>query len=303
MHAYLIMAHKNKEQLIILLKLLDYSENDIFIHIDKKANEEMKNINYQRYCKFSKVYCKSEINIKWGDVSQIQTEILLLKMARKYNKYSYYHLISGMDLPLKSQQQIHKFFDINEGKEFINYSGKDKTAGMLIEDRVKYYWLTKYYDSLPSKKSRAIMHRIDKLQVVVQKLMNIDRLKKKNIKKIYHGAQWFSITDSLAMELINCEKEILEIFKYSYCSDEIFIQTYIKNNNWFKRLYSPKLDNGFKSIERNIDWNRGGPYTWKENDFDELIKSNYLFARKFDQTIDFKIIKLISDYVLTMGKE
>lgn len=37
MHAYLIMAHKNIQQLKILLKLLDYNENDIFIHIDATA--------------------------------------------------------------------------------------------------------------------------------------------------------------------------------------------------------------------------------------------------------------------------
>lgn len=36
MHAYLIMAHKNIEQLKKLLKLLDAPDNDIFLHIDKK---------------------------------------------------------------------------------------------------------------------------------------------------------------------------------------------------------------------------------------------------------------------------
>lgn len=33
MHAYLIMAHKNLEQIKKLMKLLDYSENDIYISI------------------------------------------------------------------------------------------------------------------------------------------------------------------------------------------------------------------------------------------------------------------------------
>ena len=37
---------------------------------------------------------------------------------------------------------------------------------------------------------------------------------------------------------------------------------------------------------RYIDWKRGKPYTWgqKENDFDELMNSPYMFARKFDET-------------------
>ena len=40
------------------------------------------------------------------------------------------------------------------------------------------------------------------------------------------------------------------------------------------------------------------PYTWREEDFEELINSNYLFARKFDETVDSTIIELISDYIL-----
>ena len=41
MHAYLIMAHKNLEQIKKLLKLLDYSQNDIYIHIDTKADDSI----------------------------------------------------------------------------------------------------------------------------------------------------------------------------------------------------------------------------------------------------------------------
>ena len=37
-HAYLIMFHQNIEQLKILLHLLDYELNDIYIHADKKLS-------------------------------------------------------------------------------------------------------------------------------------------------------------------------------------------------------------------------------------------------------------------------
>lgn len=32
---------------------------------------------------------------------------------------------------------------------------------------------------------------------------------------------------------------------------------------------------------RLIDWHRGGPYVWKKRDYDELVQSDKLFARKF----------------------
>lgn len=66
MHAYLIMAHKNVEQLKKLLKLLDATDNDIFLHIDKKASHLMKNINSQKICTKSSVVCVPSIDVKWG---------------------------------------------------------------------------------------------------------------------------------------------------------------------------------------------------------------------------------------------
>lgn len=38
-HAYLIMAHNNFYILEKLLRLLDDSRNDIYVHIDKKVSE------------------------------------------------------------------------------------------------------------------------------------------------------------------------------------------------------------------------------------------------------------------------
>ena len=36
-----------------------------------------------------------------------------------------------------------------------------------------------------------------------------------------------------------------------------------------------------KSAMRKIDWERGKPYTWRNKDYDELVQSDMLFARKF----------------------
>ena len=58
----------------------------------------------------------------------------LLKAAIKGN-YDYYHLISGMDLPIKTQKEIHEFFENNKGKEFIHF-GTNEDA----RKRCQYYW-------------------------------------------------------------------------------------------------------------------------------------------------------------------
>lgn len=49
--AYLIMAHNNPSQLEVLLKLLDNSENDIYLHIDKKKYRHRYNCVESSYIK------------------------------------------------------------------------------------------------------------------------------------------------------------------------------------------------------------------------------------------------------------
>jgi len=64
-HAYLIMAYNNWHQLGMLLHLLDYEENDIYLHIDKKSH----NVPYRvlrESCKKSNLTIFSLVKVFWG---------------------------------------------------------------------------------------------------------------------------------------------------------------------------------------------------------------------------------------------
>ena len=50
------MAHKNLEQIKKLLQLLDYPENDIYIHVDAKADTVVRLFDYTSCCTKSKVF-------------------------------------------------------------------------------------------------------------------------------------------------------------------------------------------------------------------------------------------------------
>ena len=95
-NAWLVMAHTNLNQLKKLLKLLDSTDSDIYIHIDRKSSIDVADLKTQ----YSKLYVFKEYSVYWGEYSQISVELLLLKAAVKKGNYNYIHLISGMDLPL-----------------------------------------------------------------------------------------------------------------------------------------------------------------------------------------------------------
>lgn len=109
-HAYLIMAHNNFYILEKLLILLDDPRNDIYIHIDKKCQNLISHII--KACVKGNCYISPKTHkCPLGTQSQVITELLLYKEACRNGPYQYYHLISGVDLPLKTQAEIHHFFE------------------------------------------------------------------------------------------------------------------------------------------------------------------------------------------------
>lgn len=70
-----------------------------------------------------------------------------------------------------------------------------------------------------------------------------------------------------------------------YVSDETLAQTLVMQLPEFKTHRSDYET-------RLIDWGRGRPYTWQVEDFDFLMRSNAMFARKFNPT-DLQIADMI----------
>lgn len=277
--AYLIIAHKDDTAFKTLLHMLDDEDNDIFIHMDKK-NKNYNQFYIEKQITKSKVFHTRRSSVSWGDYSMINAEYLLLKEATSRGCYNYYHLLSGQDLPIKTQKEIRNFFEKHVGKEFISFDCNT----FQFQERVCYYY------PLQKVSGRGHMQKITNLLLYIQKKAKIKR--NKNIK-FQKGSQWFSITDDLARYVINQEKWIKKVFKYSFCADEIFLQTIVYNSDFINSLYYKNFDDSNEGNMRYIDWIRGNPYVFKSGDIDEIKQSNLLFARKFDSQLSEEIIQEI----------
>ncbi len=51
----------------------------------------------------------------------MDVELGLLDAAVKGAPYTYYHLLSGQDLPIKSQDFIHAYFNRYPGKDYVRF--------------------------------------------------------------------------------------------------------------------------------------------------------------------------------------
>ena len=287
--AILIMYHNDYNILEKLLKQIDNDNFDIYLHVDKKV----KKFDFEATKKIlekSNLFFVKRLNVKWSTFSQIKCELNLLKEASK-NNYTYYHLISGNDLLLKDSEEIYQFFDKNKGKEFIAYSDL-KTISDQVLERIKYFHILNKNRRHNNKIIRILSTKVYYKLLSIQKKVKINRIKDINLE-FRKGANWFSITDELVKYILTKEKEVYKIYKYSNCADELFIQTIVYNSKFKEKIFNDYQDE-HQNIKRYIDWERGEPYTFTIEDYQELINSNCFFARKFSSEKDIDIINKLT---------
>lgn len=301
-HAFLIIAHNNWWQLKQLIQLLDKENHDIYIHIDQKSKSFNKKY-FENITRKSELFFFQEYEVFWGSFSQVQAELFLFEKAFQQH-YDYYHMISGADLPLKTNEEIDAFFYANRGKEFIQYDDIKLNTDPEIARRAKYYhYLQDYRRKYSQRWKNEFFTLCERVSLVVQIILRVDRTKKLEWT-IKYGSNWVSITDSLVETILNQKSKIEMIFSCTNCSDELFVQTVAYNCGFKDRIYHP--EHGVAENARFIDWTRGhngNPYTFRKTDYQCLKENKNLFARKFSETIDKEIIQLICKNIKRLEDE
>ena len=270
-HAYLILAHNEFDVLNRLIESLDDVRNDIYIHFDAKVNELPT-----LAVKSSKLFIlENRVDVKWGDVTVVEAELNLFEAASKNKAYQYYHLLSGVDMPIKSQDYIHQFFSSNQGKEFIGFYPGDISKEIDRKVRRTHLFSSSFRTSggVSNKLKRVARAGLIRLQ----ELIGYKRNKNIDFKK---GTQWLSISDGLVKQIIKEKNKILRVYQNSFCCDEIVVQTICWNSVCKNKVYDYK-DEGRGSM-REIRWENNVIRDWEDADFEYLMNSNKLFARKFN---------------------
>ena len=278
--AYLIIAHNKIEQLKFLVSLLDYEKHDIYILFDKKSRvtEDQKR-QLERAVKKSTLYFTKEIPIYWGDYSLVEAELELFTTALKNNDYSMYHLLSGVDLPLDTAENIYNFFDERKDYNFLTMVSDELFEKNKIYERVSFKYLAPHLSSrsVNNKILKKILDIYRKFEISIQRKLKVDFFKKFDIELKY-ASNWCSLNHKA-------------VFKQTKVNDELFIPTILEKNDLLKKVYSLNPTNDqptdFQGNLRYINWWDGSPYTWTDSDVDvEQLKygkkQGHLFSRKFD---------------------
>lgn len=282
--AYLVLAHDNPKHLERLVIALSHESCALFLHIDRKSIlSDFSGVTRKN------VHLSAErIPVYWGDFSQVEAILVLLRMALGAREpFDYFVLLSGTDYPIQPASYIWRFFERNRGTEFINIVRMPCEAVGKPLSRLTTY--------VPSPAESKIVRTARRL-LTASGVTPRQRDYKPYLRNLdpYAGSEWWALTRQACEHIhhfVERERRVVTFFRNTVCPDESFFQTILGNSPHAAR------------VRRNLtfaDWSGGGanpayiteshlPFLTRPPPIildDAYGKGEILFARKFSDAAE-----------------
>lgn len=275
--AYIISAYKNPRQLIRLSNRLYDPSTSLFIHVDKKTIDPIYLEMLSGLSNRPNIFFLKRYRCDWGTFGHVQATIEgINEIIKRRIPFDYVVLLTGQDYPIKTNEQIHQFFALNDGKSFMEYfplpSDNWEGGGMQRLEQWHVRLFSRHY-TFP-KSSNSIFRR-----------------RFPNSFKPFGGSSYWCLSRACIEYLygfISNHRRYLNFFRYVDVPDELFFQTILLNSSLAGSIVNDDA--------RFISWKditSGSPAILDRSDFANLVSSPKLFARKFDQTVDSEILDMI----------
>lgn len=313
--AYLIMCHKNKNQVNRLVEKLKSEHSVCFVHVDTKANFKTSEI--------VGVKTKKSYHGTLGSYSLVEISNELLKSAKEYETihnihFSYYCLLSGQDYPIQSIETINKQLEKHYPKPYIDCT--PCSPGNWIWNGAKECaWYMKIIRSINRMiPNYSIVRKTVKVPFwicnrLARPFMNVKKDLSKNGVMLYGGSAWWVLPDDMVEYILNVAKEINKGNKFCPLIDiavpeENYYQTILMNSKFGNEL----TVNPPEMVEQNCKTYAnfsppgkpfiGHPYIFTIEDKEMLkgLSKEKFFARKFDEEIDSTILDWIDENLIEL---
>ncbi len=266
--AYLIVAHHQPNHLARLIHALNDENSSFFIHIDGKFPlAPFQAVVPQRA---NIIWLPNRVAVEWGRLSVVQAVLNLIQTAAATDQaFKYYTLLSGSDYPIKHKEEIYARLQASD-LEFLridrNLTNKaNKSHHHVLKDLPH----GKYFGSFTP----------------------------------YQGNMHWSLSADcirFILDFVNNNPDYVKIHHMIYAPDEVFFHTLVKHSP-FADAIAQDFSGGIYPNHTHhgnhfIDWQglRKRAYlTLDERDFDDLLASPALFARKFDEQQSSTLLNLL----------
>lgn len=288
-HALIVLAHGNIPDLLDVLDQFG-PRCQAYVHLDRKARVTKADLALLKASP-SVYFVSRRYTVNWGGLNIVKAILLLVREALKDNEVAYLHMITGTDRIIVPPHAFDAFFTRNAGKEYLLHFALPTSYwpnGGL--DRLELYDPIDVFNvrSPWGKRARNFLLHI-------QQRLGIERKIPASFPPLFGGSMSWSLTYDLLKHVIaelDRRPAFLKRFAFTYCPDEIALQSII--------MASPFAANVENNNLRYIDWSRkknAEPYVLDLENWDAMVASGMLFARKIDRPLSNGLIERLREHI------
>lgn len=280
--AILILCGIEKDRLPFLVEQFDERFN-IYIHIDKKVNVS-KDFVLSLIERDNVKFISWLFETNWGSMNIVNATLHLCEEALKDPSNSHFHLISGADFPVASNDYICNKFK----SEKDNYIDFLKLPNSEWENG-GFYRLTLYHPlvfmDIRKPENQTIYYRFinyQKMSGIRRRLLDIP---------YYGGSTWWSLSRKCVAYLVENKhaNNLYASMQDTWVPDELFVQTLLLNSPIRKYLINNNL--------RYIVWKQkhgNCPANLDLDDYNDIMASKCIFTRKLDKECSKELVRKIA---------
>lgn len=300
---YLILAHKNVQQIVRLIKALQSDDSSIYIHLDKKW--KISPLDIEIICNAANEVhvIKERVSTFLDDRSLVLASLSLLKAAYKEGVKGYFILMSAQDYPIKPISDLRSLFIKNYPKPYIDCTPYDKSNWMYYK-----YKNSALYNKILHSFSNSGKPLLKKIERKLHKLhfgnhyFSLYKCSMHYGMRLYGGSAWWALPDVAVGDIlrdIENDKRAFELSLSTYTPEETFFQTYVMRtrisnlveiNSITERKQNCLTYANFETPTKKFC---GHPYIITADDWKWLKNRSEYIARKFDLSVDANIFDTI----------
>jgi hypothetical protein len=275
--AYIISTYRYPEQLIRLVDRLNTPHASFYVHVDKKTDDAMFAEMKRGLSSLSNLDFLPRHRCEWGGFGHVAATLEGIRAITEGRRHGdYVILLTAQDYPIKTNEHISDYLAARDGRLFMEYFALPDggwTNGGLDRYQAWHWRLRGRHVTLSP---RSLGGRPRSLPGGLQ---------------AYGGSSYWCLSRE-SIEYVHRfvveHPAFVRFFRYVDVPDELFFQTIVLNSVFRESVVNDNL--------RYIEWNdpdSGSPAVLVSSRMPQLAGSEALFARKFDSTVDARVLDAI----------
>lgn len=280
--AYLILAHDMPVHLGRLVAALRPTGGKAFIHVDVRSDERpFREVTMAMPVSFAPPHQRMAVH--WCGFSMVEATFRLLEMAFA-DGADRFVLLSGADYPVQSPAVLCACLE--QDLEFIQIDRRLNPFGDSHFDRcANRVFAGDFASSNPRTGHPKLVNLVERAAAYLPN--------RAYGLPIYYGASWWALTHAAVADILKVRRDkptAISWFRFSRSPDEMVFQTLLKASSRSHKIAYDATRPGFASHRHRAalhyaNWDRPNPAVPRiveRQDFDEIIASGAMFARKID---------------------